>query len=114
MTNDNNFAMMSSQEGTEMNETFTALRKSTGLSQRDFAESIGMKQPYIAKIENGVIDLGNVSLKNGYILSTALGCKMEDLVENKAQVVRDAKLEAMRAVARRLEAQSKKVQRKVQ
>ena len=110
MTNNSNTAILSPKEGGIMNDTFTALRKSTGLSQKDFAQSVGLKQPYIAKIESGVIDISNVSLKNGYILSTALGCKMEDLLENRAQIARDVKLDAMRAVAQRLEAASKKVQ----
>lgn len=110
MTNNNNNAILLRKEGSDMNDTFTALRKSTGLSQKDFAQSVGLKQPYIAKIESGVIDISNVSLKNGYILSTALGCKMEDLLENRAQIARDVKLDAMKAVAQRLEAASKKVQ----
>lgn len=110
MTNNNNNAILLRKEGSDMNDTFTALRKNTGLSQKDFAQSVGLKQPYIAKIESGVIDISNVSLKNGYILSTALGCKMEDLLENRAQIARDVKLDAMKAVAQRLEAASKKVQ----
>lgn len=110
MTSNINSVILPSKEGSDMNETFTALRKNTGLSQKDFAESIGLKQPYIAKIESGVIDISNVSLKNGYIMSTALGCRMEDLLENRAQIVRDVKIDAMKAVAQRLEAAAKKVQ----
>ena len=67
-------------ENGDMLCALTMIRMSRGMTQVERAERTGLTQPYIARIERGERDLRNVTMLNGYKLSQALGCRMEDLI----------------------------------
>ena len=64
-------------------EKFKELRKKAGFTQQSLADATGMVQSKIGRIENGNIDIGNISLKSAYKLSKALGVSMEDLLPDE-------------------------------
>lgn len=90
----NNSAILSVEEtSTEvcgMNDRFTAMRKATGLSQKKFGDSVGMKQVYIANIELGKINIENISLKNGLIFAKHFGCRIEDLIDDPNRILKES------------------------
>lgn len=56
------------------------LRLSRGMTQTELAERIGQKQSFIARIEGGTREIGNLTMATGHNIAQALGCKMEDLL----------------------------------
>ena len=58
-------------------------RQRTGMSQNDLARTVNRPVSYIGKIECGMLDINNVTMANGYKLSRALNCRMEDLVDKE-------------------------------
>lgn len=86
MTKHINFAIMPTKEGNGMGN-LAIIRKSKGFTQAELAKMSGLTQPYIANVESGKVNIENVSLKNGLILSSVLGCRMEDLIDSREQIV---------------------------
>ena len=56
------------------------LRLSRGMTQTELAERIGQKQSFIARIEGGTREIGNLTMATGHNIAQALGCTMEDLM----------------------------------
>lgn len=103
------------------------IRKASGFTQAELAKMTGLTQPYIANVESGKVKIENVSLKNGLILSSVLGCRMDDLLDNRDAIVaetrartskvlqetemsirRDKKLAAMQNVVKSMDRKSAK------
>lgn len=63
-------------------EQITALRKAQGLSQRELAERVGVKQPVIAKIESGTTT--NLELRTIARIAAALHSKVRIILERGA------------------------------
>lgn len=74
------------------------IRKSKGFTQLELAKMSGLTQPYIANVESGKVNIENVSLKNGLILSSVLGCRMEDLVDNRERIVAETHQRAVKVL----------------
>jgi len=62
----------------------TVLRLQAGISQKELASRVGKTQPFIGKIEAGVNDINNITLRSAYQIAQALGCSVEDLVNKGA------------------------------
>lgn len=58
------------------------LRKSAGLSQGALAKASGVNVRMIQFYEQGVKDINKAALVTGKALADALGCRIEDLIEN--------------------------------
>jgi transcriptional regulator with XRE-family HTH domain len=58
------------------------LRKKQGLSQNDLIKISGVPRTSILKYETGENDINKASAITLYKISTVLGCKIEDLLEN--------------------------------
>lgn len=56
------------------------LRLSRGMTQTELAERIGQNQSFIARIEGGTREIGNLTMATGHKIAQALGCTMEDLL----------------------------------
>lgn len=67
------------------------IRKASGFTQAELAKMTGLTQPYIANVESGKVKIENVSLKNGLILSSVLGCRMDDLLDNRDAIVEETR-----------------------
>lgn len=59
----------------------TIIRLSAGITQTELAERSGMKQSYIARIENGKQDVKSISFENAYKLAQACDCDLETLMQ---------------------------------
>lgn len=55
----------------------------SGMSQTALGKALDLPQTYISRIENGTIDIKNISIKNAYEIALILGCRIEDLVGEK-------------------------------
>lgn len=58
-------------------ERLKAARLAAGMSQKEVAEKMGIKQPQFARYENGVTEPTATLLQR---ISCAIGCSMDDLV----------------------------------
>lgn len=58
-------------------ERLKAARLASGMSQKEVAEKMGIKQPQFARYENGVTEPTATLLQR---ISCAIGCSMDDLV----------------------------------
>jgi ribosome-binding protein aMBF1 (putative translation factor) len=65
----------------EIVEALVAMREARGLSQRELADLVGMKQPVIAKIEAG--KTRNVGVLTIARIAAGLGAKMKITFEEK-------------------------------
>lgn len=54
------------------------LRKAAGLSQEALAEACGLHRTYVGSVERGE---RNISIDNMEVISTALGCRIPDLLD---------------------------------
>ena len=97
MTRHINFAIMPTKEGNGMGN-LAIIRKSKGFAQAELAKMSGLTQPYIANVESGKVNIENVSLKNGLILSSVLGCRMEDLIDSRDQIVAETHQRAVKVL----------------
>lgn len=126
MTRYINSDILRSEEDDRMNR-IAMIRKASGFTQAELAKMTGLTQPYIANVESGKVKIENVSLKNGLILSSVLGCRMDDLLDNRDAIVaetrartskvlqetemsirRDKKLAAMQNVVKSMDRKSAK------
>ena len=73
-----------------MNDNFKALRKRTGLSQKEFGKAVGMPQSFVGRIENGTVNIENISLRKAFLFATAMGVRVEDLLDNKRDILDSA------------------------
>ncbi len=89
-----------------MNDNFTIMRKRTLMTQKQFAQSLGMPQSYIGRIESGKVDIRNISLKNAYIFATAFGCNIEDLLDDRAKIATDTRESILRKFAKAAQGES--------
>ena len=89
MTADIKHDILPYKEGSKMNERFRELRAKTGLNQKQFAAAVGMPQSYIGRIEAGTVDINNISLRKAFIFATAIGCRMEDFVDDPRGIARE-------------------------
>ncbi len=62
------------------------LRLSKGLSQRELAELSGVSERAIKCYEQQTRPIENAKLHTLYKLCIALGCKIEDILENKEMI----------------------------
>lgn len=76
-----------SKGDSNMNDNFRELRKRTGMSQKEFGAAVGMPQSFVGRIENGSVNIENISLRKGYIFASALGVHIEDLIDNKRGIL---------------------------
>lgn len=53
-----------------------------GLTQQQLADRSGLHKQQVYKIENGKIQIENITLKNALSLAKALGISIDDLLEN--------------------------------
>ena len=74
------------------------IRKGVGFTQADLAKMTGLTQPYIANVESGKVNIENVSLKNGLIISSVLGCRIEDLIDNRDGIVSETRARASKVL----------------
>lgn len=59
----------------------TQKRLSRGLTQAELARITGMKQAYIAGLENRSRDINRAMTVNVYRIACALGCGIDDILE---------------------------------
>jgi transcriptional regulator with XRE-family HTH domain len=57
-------------------------RKAAGLSQDGLARASGIPAATIREYEQGRRDINGIGIKRAKALADALGCKIEDLIEN--------------------------------
>ena len=57
------------------------IRKAMGMTQNQLAETSGVPQSKIGRIECGLIKSGNMTLAVASKLANALGCHAEDLLD---------------------------------
>jgi len=73
--------MVSNNSHIPAREVFAAnmrrLRKAAGLSQEALAEACGLHRTYVGSVERGE---RNISIDNMELISTALGCQIQDLL----------------------------------
>lgn len=74
------------------------IRKGVGFTQADLSKMTGLTQPYIANVESGKVNIENVSLKNGLIISSVLGCRIEDLIDNRDEIVSETRARASKVL----------------
>ena len=74
---------MDKQKGSGMSE-LKKQRLSAGITQVELAKRTGMKQPYIARYESKAVDINQMSIENGYRIASAIGCRIEDIMEKGA------------------------------
>lgn len=67
-----------------MNNTIKERRLELGLTQAQLAQAAGINLRQIQKIESGEIRLDNITLANAARLAAALGCSIEELLEEAA------------------------------
>lgn len=60
-----------------------ALRKSSGLSQSQLADLSGVNLRSLQYYEQGAKDINKASAQTVFALARALGCAMEDLMEDE-------------------------------
>ncbi|MBQ0037473.1 MAG: helix-turn-helix transcriptional regulator [Clostridiales bacterium] len=59
-----------------------SLRAAAGLTQQQLADASGVSRQQIAKIESGIINIENISLRTALALSSALCVRAEDLTKS--------------------------------
>ena len=74
------------------------IRKGVGFTQAELSKMTGLTQPYIANVESGKVNIENVSLKNGLIISSVLGCRIEDLIDNRDGIVSETRARASKVL----------------
>ena len=57
-------------------------RKKAGLSQEAFADECGLHRTYIGSVERGE---RNISIDNMEVIADALGCRIQDLLEDASE-----------------------------
>lgn len=57
------------------------LRVKAGLTQQELADKLGVRAMYISRLENGRIQMKNVTLQRAIQLAEILNVKAEDLIE---------------------------------
>ena len=65
------------------------IRKSKYLSQNDLVRASGVSRSVLTKYESGERDINKASGEILLKLSTALSCKIEDLLERKDEILKD-------------------------
>lgn len=88
---------LSRKEGNRMTR-MQEIRKGVGFTQADLSKMTGLTQPYIANVESGKVNIENVSLKNGLIISSVLGCRIEDLIDNRDEIVSETRAKASKVL----------------
>ena len=58
------------------------LRHTAGLTQKQLAVLVGVPQQWVAKIESGVTDIGNITLSKAIKVADALGVDVRELLTN--------------------------------
>jgi predicted transcriptional regulator len=66
--------------GLEYENRLKEIRNQAGISQRQLGKVIGRPQTFISRIEVGDILPANMSVRNVYKISEALGVRMEDII----------------------------------
>jgi predicted transcriptional regulator len=66
--------------GLEYENRLKEIRNQAGISQRALGKVIGRPQTFISRIEVGDILPANMSVRNVYKISEALGVRMEDII----------------------------------
>jgi DNA-binding Xre family transcriptional regulator len=68
------------------------MRHESGLTRRDLANKSGVHLTKIHQIEQGVIKIENITLRNALKLANALSCRPKDLLNDSQEVSESAGL----------------------
>ena len=82
--------ILSVKEDSAVNDNFKEYRRRTGMSQKEFGKAVGMPQSFIGRIENGTVNIENVSLRKGFLFASAMGIRMEELLDDKRSILDSA------------------------